>query len=306
MKYGRFLLLLITTACWSQVHNTGNAKTRGPCSPAISGNNNRVTIESCGSVAHDKHALPPLVKQAVVSMLIPFDRGGLDPGIIGDENVHDPLFQTYNDLTSLGPMPTHFPPIPTGFSADGRPEWGSVSDAEASQFTKEVLRYYLLRSILELQNKRTYMSYSTERGATTTTTNPVVVPEPQQYPADQLQKLVSESKFGLKPFENKTLWSRYKLEIPKNAHIEIDDDRITVRRSNYFMLRFTVEPSGTNEGVLPVNFLPRAAPQKLSCFIFTVTMRFEWYRSYVDAQPYTDWAEGLFAGLEARFKQPSP
>jgi len=47
MKYGLILLMLIAVPCWSQTTTTGNADTKGPCSPAITGSSNIFTI-SCG------------------------------------------------------------------------------------------------------------------------------------------------------------------------------------------------------------------------------------------------------------------
>lgn|GEM_PF-4495929 len=48
MRFSLVLLILISVPCWSQTTNTGRAETKGPCSPANTGNNNRFTI-NCGS-----------------------------------------------------------------------------------------------------------------------------------------------------------------------------------------------------------------------------------------------------------------
>ncbi len=47
MKYGLILSLMVALNCWSQT-TTGKAETTGACSPAISGNNNQVTIKCRG------------------------------------------------------------------------------------------------------------------------------------------------------------------------------------------------------------------------------------------------------------------
>jgi len=47
MKYGLILSLLIAMPCVSQTKTTGEAKTAGPCSPAVSGSKNTFTI-NCG------------------------------------------------------------------------------------------------------------------------------------------------------------------------------------------------------------------------------------------------------------------
>lgn len=44
------LLCLFAVPCFGQTR-TGNASTTGPCSPAISGNNNSVTLENCSPIA---------------------------------------------------------------------------------------------------------------------------------------------------------------------------------------------------------------------------------------------------------------
>jgi hypothetical protein len=47
VKYAPILLMLIATPCWAQATATGKADSAGPCSPAVSGNNNTFTI-NCG------------------------------------------------------------------------------------------------------------------------------------------------------------------------------------------------------------------------------------------------------------------
>jgi hypothetical protein len=48
VKYSVILcLFLVAVPCWSQTNTTGGAETKGPCSPAVSGSNNKFTI-TCG------------------------------------------------------------------------------------------------------------------------------------------------------------------------------------------------------------------------------------------------------------------
>src|SRR5712692_10282925 len=44
MRHILILPLLIALPCWSQTTKTGEATTKGPCSPAVTGNTNQFTI----------------------------------------------------------------------------------------------------------------------------------------------------------------------------------------------------------------------------------------------------------------------
>ena len=47
MRYGLILSLLVALPCWGQTTTTGKAESTGPCSPAVTGNENMFTI-NCG------------------------------------------------------------------------------------------------------------------------------------------------------------------------------------------------------------------------------------------------------------------
>jgi hypothetical protein len=49
MRWPALLLLVFAAPCWGQT-NTGNAQTSGPCSPAVSGNNNRIYLNCAGKI----------------------------------------------------------------------------------------------------------------------------------------------------------------------------------------------------------------------------------------------------------------
>ncbi len=68
MKYGLILSLLIAMPCMGQTKATGEAKTAGPCSPAVSGNNNRI-IMNCQAPNKEKVEAPTFhEKKGVVSI----------------------------------------------------------------------------------------------------------------------------------------------------------------------------------------------------------------------------------------------
>jgi hypothetical protein len=48
VRYSLIVLLFCTVSCWSQIATTGNSETKGPCSPAVSGSNNKFTITCQG------------------------------------------------------------------------------------------------------------------------------------------------------------------------------------------------------------------------------------------------------------------
>lgn len=50
MRYSLVLLILLAIPCWSQTISTGKADTAGPCSPAVTGNDNqfRITCQGIG------------------------------------------------------------------------------------------------------------------------------------------------------------------------------------------------------------------------------------------------------------------
>lgn len=55
MRYSLVLLLFVSAPCWSQIQptTTGKADTKGPCSPAVTGNNNQFTI-TCEGIQDEK------------------------------------------------------------------------------------------------------------------------------------------------------------------------------------------------------------------------------------------------------------
>lgn len=63
MNYGLILSLLIALPCMAQTKETKESKTSGPCSPAISGNNNRVIMD-CQTVTDGMLEAPAFREKA--------------------------------------------------------------------------------------------------------------------------------------------------------------------------------------------------------------------------------------------------
>jgi hypothetical protein len=77
MKYGLILLTLIATPCWSQTTATGQAETKGPCSPAVTGNNNQFEI-TCEGISKEQGA-------EFLKILNKISRNQLDPKAVMDK-----------------------------------------------------------------------------------------------------------------------------------------------------------------------------------------------------------------------------
>lgn len=57
MRYSLALLILAAVPCWCQTSTTGKAETTGSCSPAVSGSNNKFTLNCPGVSKEDLNAL---------------------------------------------------------------------------------------------------------------------------------------------------------------------------------------------------------------------------------------------------------
>jgi hypothetical protein len=185
-----------------------------------------------------------------------------------------------------------------------------VTDDEARAVTEGALRYSILRWIAEIQNPPTLFSYRQGVGASSNTDPAVAVPDATAYPKDKLEELLKASKFGKRKTQYLGFWliqDELIFEVPEGSNVHFTPSAITFSKKGVYKLQFTVEYVGKNIGApgLPAGFKPLENPSDLVGLMFTVKERLEWYGEYSDADPYIDWASGLFAGLEKRLKQPS-
>jgi hypothetical protein len=60
MKYTLMLLMFLAVPCWSQT--TGKSETSGPCSPAVTGDNNTFQFKYCGSDPEEGKRIVRLLK----------------------------------------------------------------------------------------------------------------------------------------------------------------------------------------------------------------------------------------------------
>jgi hypothetical protein len=241
----------------------------------------------------------PLVRRRSVTALIPFNKDPRSTGIMYDENRSDPLLLTYVDLAGLG----H-----TGPHVSSTYQVTPITDGEAQDFVLEVMRYFVLRSIEELQRPRSLISVSENNRVSQEKAVAVPVPDGIQYPADQLRALLDESKLGNRELH---LWNKT-FQMPKGAKIQLAKNKVIISRDGQFTITFDLESGPKSVGALPPNFRPIDswfAPLKqenILLFPVNINMQFQWNQDYSLADPYSEWAESLFFGIEKLFKQPHP
>jgi hypothetical protein len=249
---------------------------------------------------------PPKVKQWAVATMIPFEKTEYGGGVpVEDSNAisHDPLSKTYSDIRNVARLRAK-----TDNSLNPVP----VTDDEAVGKTSEALRYCLLRWIAEIQNPVTYFSYKQGVGGSSTTAIAVPVPDGEPYPKDKLEEVLKATNIGVEEEQHHWFWElqdNFKFDVPANSTIEANDEFLSFGNDHY-KLQFTVEYIGKNGGAaaLPAGFVmaPGYKRTALLGLNFAIKGRMEWYGAYSDADPYMDWANGLFAGLDERLKMRPP
>ena len=248
---------------------------------------------------------PPRVKQWAVSTMIPIDRTHGIPDEDLRATPRDPLWLTYSDLSEMIRLNTKM--VRDG----GTIVEVGLSDDEIAPKLSKVLRYALLRWIAEIQNPTTKIDYRPGIGAKVNTPTAVPVPEAELYPKDKLERLLKDTEIGEQELQHHWFWEKeqFKFEVPKGTKVTLDENSLTFARNGDYTLHFSVELTGKNAGgaALPVGFhlYQQVQPSNLVGFLFAVKERMEWSGDYASADPYIDWATGLFDGLEKRLEQPA-
>ena len=70
MRYVLILSLLIAAPCWSQTSSTGQAETKGPCSPAVTGSKNTFMI-NCGISQKQGQQMLNILNKVLANQLDP-------------------------------------------------------------------------------------------------------------------------------------------------------------------------------------------------------------------------------------------
>lgn len=146
---------------------------------------------------------PPLIKQATFSTLIPFVITDMDAGIPYNSNRDDPLLSTYTKLAGIGRFPVSLQINPKTRTLTS----SAVKDVDMRTFIGHVLQYYVLRSIIEMQNTITYENYQFDKGVSSITPSPVAVPDERELSTDELDTLLNSLKieFGVNSGKNDPL-----------------------------------------------------------------------------------------------------
>jgi hypothetical protein len=71
VKYALVLVMLLAMPCWSQTTSTGKADTTGPCSPAVTGNNNQFSITCKGIGKEQGHQMLDILNRILANQLDP-------------------------------------------------------------------------------------------------------------------------------------------------------------------------------------------------------------------------------------------
>jgi hypothetical protein len=262
-------------------------------------------------------ALRPLIKQDAFSTLIPFITEESMGMLIGaripfDSNVNDPLLLTYSEIAGISSI-SLMPEVDPQSRALKAP---TLTDADMKNFLGRMLQYYILRAVSEMQHTITAMSYESGKGTTTVTTSAVIVPDQTEYPKTDLDKLLATVKIPIW-HGGLWVWKSYPLKVPKGTNVSFTEawegEKIfyIVRfvRAPDFSLDFKIEPAGRNQGqgTFPKYFVP-FGPKGIKdayTYIFVVNLNFQWNGDRMDAEPYVEWAHGLFSGLRKKLVIPN-
>jgi hypothetical protein len=71
VKYALVLVMLLAMPCWSQTTSTGKANTTGPCSPAVTGNNNQFSITCQGIGKEQGQQMLDILNRILANQLDP-------------------------------------------------------------------------------------------------------------------------------------------------------------------------------------------------------------------------------------------
>ncbi len=129
--------------------------------------------------------------------------------------------------------------------------------------------------------------------------------DPEPYPLTELDELISKDKLYLTPRERR-LWKK-EFDVPRGTKITFGQNSIAFVKDGYFKVAININPQRRSTGTLPRDFEPASRPSDptmIALFPYEIDMRFEWYQDYSQAEPYSEWALALFAGIEKEFKLP--
>lgn len=257
---------------------------------------------------------PPLKRRKAFSTIIPFAIDSFHAGIPYNSNNTDPLQSTYTELAGISDLPS----IRTFDQSSGKLVTPKISDADIENFLGHVMQYYILRTLNEIQNPVTYMSYESGKGTSTVTNSPISVPDEKEYPNEKLFKLFEKLnlQFGNHSGPNDWIWKQFKMKVPSGTNVdfvEVADAGkknyiVRFERAPDLLLDFRIELTARNQGqgTFPKNFVP-ASPGQIQdayAYIFTIHDDLQWRGDHSVGQDYVEWANGLEAGMRKKLVIP--
>jgi hypothetical protein len=269
------------------------------------------------------HAGVPLIKSGVFATVIPFtvtrnkDFGDMTASIPYDENRNDPLMMTYVDLASLGNLRSQLLEDQTRHTA----RWSNIDPSDIQRFLGHSFQGYILGAVAAMQTPQKSWSFDSNKGAALHASTPIAVPDEQEYSIAQLQQLLLTLK-DVDLFSEFTAWhwKVNKLKVPRGTLVTFVEKKslensapiyvVHFQRQPDFTLDFVIEFSGRNQGerVLPPNFVlfPTSSHEVRDVYSYgyAISMNFRWNGDHITGQPYAEWAENLFNGLQKRFVIP--
>lgn len=302
---GRYLISALILPCFfaipcvCQTTTASPAKTSGPCSPAITGNNNRLTIECLDPT--------PIERTVKFAVMIPFDTAPDSVPIPFDENPDDPMYRTYADLYWLaihGDMTTK--DAKGNELGPGLAQTKPISKEDAPSFLSRLLQYYIFRSLDNLRHN----SMTVAIGYTAEARAGIETPNATPYPNEKLFQELSNNQF-FQPFNgiestDRMDWKMSPVVMPKGTEIKFIDEAkperhlVRLDRPEYFRIEYVVENFvGTGIGNVPKHFETPHASTTMQ-WALVVTMHYAIQRRADDGfnpDTYAKWADALYAGL---------
>jgi hypothetical protein len=239
-----------------------------------------------------------------------------------DANINDPKADFYQDLNTLSQHPFENPP---GITFQEKP----LGDANVARiFLAQLVQYYILRRIRELQRGTLAFRVTKYLGKETAEAKaidipPVSVPDPVPYSIENLFRVLEGNEFlnmysysrstkdGVETPHwdqlERTFWQnqQHPFVAPRGTVISLsgndnDPERdVRLERPGFYKLRFSVVPLFGGHESLPENFY--SSDPGVDSYSCRITMDYEiQQRTDGGFAPnlYVQWAEDLFAGMK--------
>lgn len=264
----------------------------------------------------------PIIRHVTASIVIPFVANQFRAEIPFNTNFNAPLNDTYSELSSIASLSL----LPKYNQQTNAVENVTLDDEMTAEFISHCLEYYILREIDEMQTSRASVNYAIDangkrKGMTVNPSDNIAVPDPENYPAKNLDALWSKLglAFGVNAGSRDWMWYEEHggsaLRVPTGTKISVSsstdkDTKATVYilhlgRQDYSM-DFVIHKTSRSVGTLPPGFelSPSREVLQVLSYTFDVDMKFTWKGDHSVSDPYVAWADGLFAGLHKRLVIP--